>query len=385
MAHVTEVDQATFQKLLQSDPDVQAVIQRVWGNTPVNQRPSDTPKNLEQANDQASKQIAQILQSKGVQLPNHTFINPRTASLEPQHGWAGLPTAAKIAIIAAAGATGIGAAGALGAFGGAAAAGAGGSGVAGAGAGAASAGGGLLASTPLLSAAPMIGSAAATGGSLAGGLGAAGTIAGAAGAAGAAGGGGMTAAGLLGTAAKAKPYLDALGSVSSVLGKQQEGAAKGKVDQATLNQGQDRNAISLYGAQNAAENQAAQTDLERQQFGTSNRSTTAKQALIGALLGGGVQPTSIKDGAASGGLLRSLNGNPNALAAMQALGSQGSQAQNTPLSFKGGNTVAPPTLTAMPQIDQGGLMSTLAKLGQLAGATSPYLKKPGEPDPTGAG
>jgi hypothetical protein len=382
MASVKEVDQATFQKLLASDPDVQAVIQKVWGNTPVEQRPGDTPKNLEQANDQASKQIAQILKSKGVQLPAHTFINPRTNSLEAEHGWAGLPTAAKIAIIAAAGATGVGALGAMGAFGGAAAAGAGGAGASGAaagGAGAAGAGaagaGGLLASTPLLSAAPMIGSAAATGGSLAGGLGAA------AGAAGAAGGSGMTAAGLLGTAAKAKPYLDALGSVSSVLGKQQEAAAKGKADQAQLNQGQDRNAISLYGAQNAAENQAAQTDLERQQFGNQNRSTTAKQALIGALLGGGVQPTSIKDGAASGGLLRSLNGNQGALAAMQALGSQGSTAQNTPLSFSGGKTVAPPTLTSMPQIDQGGLMSTLATLGQLAGATSPYLKKP--TDPTG--
>lgn len=122
MAHVKEVDQATFQQLLQSDPDVQKVIQGVWGNTPVNARPSDTPKQLEQANDAASKQIAQILKAKGVQLPSHTFINPRTASLEAEHGWAGLPTAAKIAIIAGVGATGIGAAAGLGAFGGGAAA-----------------------------------------------------------------------------------------------------------------------------------------------------------------------------------------------------------------------------------------------------------------------
>lgn len=171
----------------------------------------------------------------------------------------------------------------------------------------------------------------------------------------------------------------ATGDIGSVLGKQQEGAAKGKVDQATLNQGQDRNAISLYQAQQAAENQAAQTDLQRQQFGTQNRSSTAKQALIGALLGGGVTPTSFSGGQASGGLMRSLNGNPDALAAMKTLGSQGSQAQNTPLLFSGGEMVKPPAMTAMPQVDQGGIMSTLAKLGELAGTASPYLnylKKP---------
>lgn len=205
MAHFTNTDQATFQNLLQNDPEIQKVIQGVWGDTPVNQRPSNTPKNLEAANDAASKQISQILAQRGVKLPPHSFINPRTASLEGQHGWAGLPTAVKVAIIAGVAATGIGAAAMLGPAGGAlagtsgatsAASSAGAaaipsigvtSGLAGAlpgiatgvggaaGIGAAGAtGAGLLASTPLLSAAPMIGSAAATGGSLAGGAGLAG-------------------------------------------------------------------------------------------------------------------------------------------------------------------------------------------------------------------
>lgn len=170
---ITSTDQTTFQNLLQSDPEIQAVIQSVWGNTPVNQRPSNTPKNLEGANDAASKKIAQILASRGVQLPPHSFINPRTASLEGQHGWAGLPTAAKIAIIAGVAATGIGAAGAMGAFGGAATAGSSAGATGGAAGGSVGgAAGGTLASTSLSSIVPQIGAAAATGGNLAGGAGA---------------------------------------------------------------------------------------------------------------------------------------------------------------------------------------------------------------------
>lgn len=177
-------------QILQSDPEIQQIIKGVWGDTTAHQRPSDTPKNLEKANDTASKQIKAVLARKGINLPARTFINPRTNSVEGMRGWAGLPPAAKIAIIGAAAATGIGAASALGAFGGAAA---GGAGAAGAGSaaipsigvtgglsagafpaiagttgagltGAGLAGGaGLLGSTSLASAAPQIRSAAATG------------------------------------------------------------------------------------------------------------------------------------------------------------------------------------------------------------------------------
>jgi hypothetical protein len=179
----------------------------------------------------------------------------------------------------------------------------------------------------------------------------------------------------IGTGGVAGTIMDAVGSAGSVLGKQQAGKAQGKIDQATLNQRQDQNALQLYQDQQAAQNQAAQTDLQRQQFATGNRSTTAKQALIGALLGGKVTPTSLSGGKASGGLLASLNGNPDALAAMKALGSQGSQAQTTPLTFSGGQMVQAPTLTKLPQVDNGGLLSTLASIGQIAGSVSPYIKK----------
>jgi hypothetical protein len=165
----------------------------------------------------------------------------------------------------------------------------------------------------------------------------------------------------------------AAGDVGSVLGKQQEGKAKGEMTQAQLNQGQDRNAIDLYQAQQQAQNQAAQTDLSRKNFEMGSRGTNAKQALIGALLGGGMQGAKVGPSGASGGLLASLNGNPDALAAMRALASQAGSAQASPLEFAGGQMLKAPTLTAMPKIDNGGFLSTLANIGQLAGAASPYL------------
>ena len=181
-----------------------------------------------------------------------------------------------------------------------------------------------------------------------------------------------------------KSILDVLGGFSSVLGKQQAGSASGKVTQAELQQRQDQNALANYVAQQNAQNTAANTDLSRKAFEQQNRGATAKQALIGALLGGGLTPTSVGHGGnISGGLLRSLNGNPGALAAMKLLGQQGATAQATPVQFQGGNMVPPPQLSGLPQVDNGGFLSTLARIGELAGAVSPYLgsagskKKPG--------
>lgn len=170
------------------------------------------------------------------------------------------------------------------------------------------------------------------------------------------------------------PILGAVGDASSVLGKQEAGKSAGKIQQADLNQRQDLSALQRYQMMQNAENQAAQTDLQRKQFDVGNRSASAKQALIGALLGGGVTPTSISPSGASGGLLRSLNANPDALAALKTLGTQGSTAQNTPLEFKGGNILPAPALTQVPKIDDGGFLSTLARIGELTGAIAPYIK-----------
>jgi hypothetical protein len=172
--------------------------------------------------------------------------------------------------------------------------------------------------------------------------------------------------------------LSMAGDVGSVLGKQQQGAAQGKLTQAELQQRQDQNALASYIAQQNAQNTAANTDLQRKNFEIGSRGTNAKQALIGALLGGGVTPTSIGPSGASGGLLRSLNGNPDALAALKALHGQASTAQATPMQFEGGKMLQAPQLSTLPKVDNGGLLSALARIGELMGAVSPYIKKPGD-------
>lgn len=169
--------------------------------------------------------------------------------------------------------------------------------------------------------------------------------------------------------------MDAAGDVGSILGKQQQGKAQGQVAQENANLSRDRNALDLYQQQQNAQNQAGALDLQRKGFEQNARGATAKQALIAALLGGGMTPTSIGPGGASGGLMRSLMANPEALAAMKTLNSQASTAQNTPLAFTGGQMVQAPTLSTPTKIDNGGFLSTLATIGQLAGAASPYVKQ----------
>lgn len=270
MAHVTEVDQATFQKLLASDPDVQKVIQGVWGNTPINQRPGDTPKNLEKANDAASKQISQILASKGVKLPNHTFINPRTASLEPEHGWAGLPTAAKIAIIAGAGAAGIWAAPAL---------------MAAAGGGGAASGGAAAAS-----AIPSVGVTSGIAGSVLPGVA---TGVGGAAAAGGAGVAGTTAAGLgakaglMSTIGKSLSGAGTVGKIAGVAGPLASGIAASaqKGREATNAAAADAAAFKLKESQDNETNlqNRAGLDLKQRQFGMDSNNNAFKNAMRSAV------------------------------------------------------------------------------------------------------
>jgi hypothetical protein len=190
--------------------------------------------------------------------------------------------------------------------------------------------------------------------------------------------GGIAAAPFTGGASLIPTALSAAGDVASVLGKQQQGAAQGKVTQAELQQRQDQTALSRYIAEQNAQNQGGQLDLQRKNFEIGSRGTNAKQALIGALLGGGVTPTSIGPSGASGGLLRSLNGNPDALAAIKTLASQASTAQNTPMQFEGGKLLQAPQLSMLPKVDNGGVLSTLARIGELAGAASPYLQGGGQ-------
>jgi hypothetical protein len=159
------------------------------------------------------------------------------------------------------------------------------------------------------------------------------------------------------------------------MGGQQAGQNNALATQGQLNQGADRNALQAYQDAQQAQNQAAQTDIQRKDFTNKNRGTTAQQALVGALLGGGLQPTHVSPTGSSGGVMNSLNANPDALAAMKLFAQQASQAQNTPLQFQGGQILAPPKLTATPQLNanSSGLTKTLQILGALGagGITNP--------------
>lgn len=191
--------------------------------------------------------------------------------------------------------------------------------------------------------------------------------------------GGGSSGGILGALPS---ILGGMGDLGSVLGAQASGDQSAAFQQGQLNQGANSNLINLYGAQQNAQNQLAQLDLARQQVGTNNRAQTAKQALIGALLGGGMQPTHLSAGNVqganvSGGLLNSLLSNPAARQAMLTMGSQASTAQNTPLSFQGGNLVQAPTLNPVPNVQNGGAKAKtggiLQDIGSIAGAVAPFL------------
>ncbi len=183
--------------------------------------------------------------------------------------------------------------------------------------------------------------------------------------------GGIAAAPFSGGASLA---LTGLGAASDVLGKQQQGAAQGRAAEANAQQNQDRNALDLYQSQQSAQFKAGDQDLQRKAFTTQDRGTSAKQALLAALLGGDFQPSQVsvpgvKNAQISGGLAASLKNSPGVLAAMQKLAQQASTAQDTPMTFQGGELVKAPTLTPLPQQSKGSsILDIIARIGQIGGA-----------------
>lgn len=148
------------------------------------------------------------------------------------------------------------------------------------------------------------------------------------------------------------------GNIAGVAGGAAKGAASGRQldTQNILSQDALRN--SQYGTQQGAEMNAGNLDLNRKGFEEQARGSRAKQALIGSLLGGGFQPTSIsvpgiKSATMSGGLAESLK-NPAMQASMaelvrQAMAAQLEQGKPGGETFTGGKVLAPPPLTALPK------------------------------------
>lgn len=337
-----------FRQIIANDPDIQAVIRRVWGDTPVGQRPSDTPKNLEGANHHASQEIAQILQRKGIPVPDRTFINPRSGALEGHRGWSGLSGVQKALIIAAAAAaTGGVAAYTLGP----AAAGAGGAGAAlpgGVAAPGVTAGlGGALGGATI----PVAGASA---------LGAAGTGAGL-GTAAAAGGGGLGLSGILGAA----------GKIGGVLSNASGSQAASRQNDALFNLQRDRATADVYNTAQRSIFDKANTELQQKQFALQAPVTRARQTSLGDLLAN-IQDVNIQAPAGinvpqiTGGLRPSALG-PNARAAGGELSRQalmalmnGSDTPTTKLDL-----LTPPTIREMPQA--GGAERVTGQLGTILG------------------
>src|SRR5690348_7368961 len=182
--------------------------------------------------------------------------------------------------------------------------------------------------------------------------------------------GGVVAAPFSGGASLA---LTGLGSVGDVLGKQQAGAAQGQAAQANLQQGQDRNAIDLYGQQQGAQDKAAQLDLQRKGYDASSRSAAGKQALLAMLLGDyhpqSVSVPGVTNASITGGMGDSLRNNPQILDLLKSIAAKGVTDQATPNTFTGGSLVQAPTLTPLPQQGKGSkILDSIARIAQIGGA-----------------
>lgn len=173
--------------------------------------------------------------------------------------------------------------------------------------------------------------------------------------------------------------LTALGSMGSVLGKQQEGKGNAMATQGQIGNQYDRNAIDSYGTAQDAQFKAAQQDLTRKQYETTSRSSAGKEALI-AMLMQNYSPTSIstpgiKSSTISGGMGESLK-NPQILELLKSIAAKGVTDQATPMTFTGGSLLTPPKQTPLPQTGKtDSILNTIARIAQLAGTAAPLFKK----------
>ncbi len=173
--------------------------------------------------------------------------------------------------------------------------------------------------------------------------------------------------------------LGAVTGLGGVLGKQQAEKGSALATQAQLQQGQDRNALELYQTQQGAQNTAADLDLKRKAYDTTHRSSAGKEALIAMLMGNStpsrVSVAGIPEAQISGGMGESIRNSPQMLDLLKSIAAKGTADQATPQTFTGGNVVAPPTLTPLPQTGKtDSILNTIARIAQLAGTAAPLLK-----------
>jgi hypothetical protein len=192
-----------------------------------------------------------------------------------------------------------------------------------------------------------------------------------------AGGGGDAGGG--GWADTAASVLGGLGNAGQVAGATAGGSAQGRAQESALLDARDRTATDRYQAEQAAQNQAAQTDLQRKNFTETNRGSRARQAAVADILAN-FKGTQINiPGIASANVTGGMQMGDGAKQAMGKLREQALLAQlqgDSPdgEKFTGGAMLKPQALSQAPEASgMDKAMGALGTIGSFAGALGPQF------------
>ena len=168
-------------------------------------------------------------------------------------------------------------------------------------------------------------------------------------------------------------------ALGSIFGRGANASAENDANKTAASSRMNDQRLSQYQTQQGAQMQQGQLDLNRQQFNESSEASRMKRALIGALLGNvqdaQISVPGIKTAQISGGLRPSALGeNGRGLAELMAkLASEKAQAGNT---YQGGEMLAPPNLTDLGGMRQGGngILNALAGISSAIGGVGKSLQ-----------
>jgi hypothetical protein len=181
------------------------------------------------------------------------------------------------------------------------------------------------------------------------------------------------------------PAVDAIGKMAGGVGSVAGGAAGAKSDQrmqeTALTNQFNQTDLAKYQAQQAAQNQAGQLDLQRKSFTEDARGGRAKQALLADLLSNmqdvNINVPGVQTANVSGGLRPSAIG-ATGRSSLAELAKQALAAQMSGDQFTGGQVLDAPTLRGMPQAgktEKG--LDWIGLLGSVAGAISGLTQNKG--------
>jgi len=167
------------------------------------------------------------------------------------------------------------------------------------------------------------------------------------------------------------PILGAISGIGSIFGGGAKASSDSRNQQAMLQLAQDRAKTDQYGIGQNAQFQLANTDLARKGFEEDARGSRAKQAIIGALLGGGLQDVNIDTPGIpkttiSGGLRPSALG-ASGRAGGQLLNQQALMKMLQGDTYQGGQIMQAPGVQATPK---AGFMEKLGGILGTAGAVA---------------